>query len=326
MIVGFTAPAVAADVNVHKMPAEPAAADRCGRLEALPGTPILPGGYVFGFTDPTDSGNPCALDFASENDSRWSKRDGQYFALTSKNEISYGAVRNVALSFAIFTTYERWSNVTAVQDTLASQGNGVSIDRFNQANIDGLSGEVFVRMLTRGPRQPVAVAVAVEPRWSRFDRVTGYRAEGYGAEFKFLMDAVLTERVFAALNLNYGLGVQRFAVPNSSWTRGSAINMSAAAVAQLHAVERQLIEGVFLGVEGRYRSLFSGLALARTTGNAFTVGPTFAISFPGERIVNIAWSPQLAGKARPAAAPGALNLDNFERHEFRLKYGAPVRP
>jgi hypothetical protein len=70
--------------------------------------------------------------------------------------------------------------------------------------------------------------------------------------------------------------------------------------------------------------VFSGLALDRMTGDAVNLGPTFAMTFPGERIVSLAWSPQVAGKARPASAPGSLDLDTFERHEFRFKFGAPI--
>ena len=324
LIVGIVAPAVAADDNTNKAPARSLFGDRCGVLEWPPGTPNLPGGYLFGFTDPTDPGNPCALDFASENDSRLGKRDGRYFALTSKNEVSYVAARNVALTLAIFGIYQRWSNVTAVQSVLANEGTGVFINRFNEVFIDGLSGEVFVRLLARAPGQPVAVTVALEPRWSRFDRVTGFRAEGYATEFKFLVDAVLTERLFAALNLNYGLGTQRFDIPGANWVRASATNVSAALAAQVYAAEKSWIEGIFLGAEVRYRSVFDGLLLNRMTGDALNVGPTFAVTFPGERIISIAWSPQVAGKARPASAPGALDLDNFERHEFRFKFAAPI--
>ena len=323
-LIGIAPPAVAADDNTKKSPARSLFGDRCGVIEWPSGTPILPGGYLFGFTDPTDPGEPCALDFASENDGRLGKRDGRYFALTSRNEVSYVAAKNVALSFAIFTTYQRWSNVTALQDALAGTGNGVFLDRLNKAYIDGLSSEVFVRLLARAPGQPVAVAVALEPRWSRFDRVTGYRAEGYGAEFKFLMDAVLTKRLFAALNLNYGLNTQRFDIPGANWTRASATNVSAALALQAYAAEKLSIEGIFLGAEVRYRSLFNGLLLNRIIGDALNIGPTFAVTFPGERIINIAWSPQVAGKARPASAPGALDLDNFERYPFRLKFAAPI--
>lgn len=320
----FGPPGVAADAIVAKAPKSALAANGCPKLEVLPGTPVLPGGYIFGFSEPTDPGNPCALDFASANDSRWSKRDGRYYALAREDEFSYGAAKNLALSLAVFTSYQRWSNVTSMQGVLAGEGDGVLLNRFDKAYFDGLSGEAFWRVLSRAPGQPVAITLSVEPRWSRYDRATGYRADGYAAEFKFLLDAVLTDRVFAALNLNYGLGTQRFDIPNASWVNGSATNVSAAIAGQIYAAENQAIEGIFIGLEARYRAVFSGLALDRMTGDAVNLGPTFAMTFPGERIVSLAWSPQIAGKARPASAPGSLDLDTFERHEFRFKFGAPI--
>ena len=323
-ILGMTLPAAAADAI--KAPVKSAAADRCAKIEPLPGTPDLPGGTIFGFTDSTDPSTPCAWDFGSENDFRWGKRDGRYFAASSKSEFNYGVTRNIAFSMAVFTNYHRWANVTSVQEALTSQGDGVLLDRLSRATFDGASTELFVRLLERAPGQRFGVAVAVEPRWSRYDRVAGYRAEGYGAEFKFMVDAVVTERLFAALNLNYGLGTQRFDIPNAIWERGSATNVSGALTAQLYAAEKQPIEGIFLGLEARYRSVFSGLALDRLIADSFNLGPTFAVLFPGERILTLAWSPQLAGKARPASAPGPLDLDNFERHEFRAKFGTPIGP
>jgi hypothetical protein len=300
------------------------ASSGCAAHPLPPGTPDLPGGYIFGYTNPTDPGCPGALDFASENDARWNKRDGSYFALARKDEFSYVPARNLALSLGIFTSYQRWSDVTSMQGVLAGEGDGVPLNRIDKAYFDGLSGEAFLRVLARAPRQPVAITVAVEPRWSLYDRATGYRADGYAAEFKFLLDAVLSERVFAALNLNYGLGTQRFDIPNASWVNGSATNVSAALTGQIYAAENQTIEGIFIGIEARYRAVFAGLALNRMTGDAVNVGPTFAITFPGERIVSLAWSPQVAGKGRPASAPGGLDLDTFERHEFRFKFGAPI--
>jgi hypothetical protein len=101
------------------------------------------------------------------------------------------------------------------------------------------------------------------------DFVTGYRADGYGAEFKLLIDVVLAERLFAAVNLNYALGTQKFDIPNARWERGSGTNISAALTAQVYAAEKQTAEGVFVGVEGRYRTLFDGLWLDRFAGDAF---------------------------------------------------------
>lgn len=313
-----------ADNQIRKAPGKSAAGvDRCAKIEPLPGTPFVPTGSIFGFTDPTDLGDPCIWTFASENSGRAGKRDGSYFALTSKSEISYTYTSNVAFAFSVFAAYTRWANVTAVQDTLATQGDGAFLDRLNRLSFDGLSGEFLVRLATRGPGQPVAVTASVEPRWSYVDFVTGYRADGYGAEFKLLIDFPLAERLFAAVNLNYALGTQKFAIPNARWERGSRTNVSAALTAQVYAAAKQTVEGVFVGAEGRYRTLFDGLWLDRFAGDAFNFGPTLAVAFAGDRVLTVVWSPQLAGRVSPATS-GGLNLTHADRQEFRVKFETPL--
>jgi hypothetical protein len=320
LCLGLAPHAAAADAHMRAAPAKPAAvAGRCAKIEPLPGTPVVPGGSIFGFTDPTDLGDPCIWSFASENTGREGKRDGSYFALGTKSEVSYTYTRDIAFAFSAFTAYTRWSNVTAVQEKLASEGDGVFLDRFNRLSFDGLSGEFLVRLLTRGPGQPVAVTASVEPRWSYVDFVTGFRADGYAAEFKLLIDVALTERLFGAVNLNYALGTQKFDIPNAEWERASGTNLSAALTAQVYAAEKQTVKGVFVGLEARYRTLFDGLLLDRFAGDVFNFGPTFAIEFAGDAVLTLAWSPQLAGRTSPAT-PGGLNLIDADRHEFRLKF------
>jgi hypothetical protein len=326
LIVGMAMPAVAADTLPRKAQAKPAAiADRCVKAEPPPGTPSVPGGDIFGFTDPADIGDPCSWAFASENNGRAVKSDGSYFALTNKTEISYTYSSTASFSFSVFNSYTRWSNVTVAQDTLAAEGVGVFRNRWSRLDFDGLSGEVLVRLVTRAPGQPFSVTIGAEPRWSYVDFVTGHRADGYAAEFKLFIDVALTERLFAAVNLNYALGTQKFDIPNAIWERGSATNVSAALTAQIHAAEKQTIEGVFVGIEGRFRSVFDGLLLDRFAGNVFNFGPTFAIAFAGDRMLNVAWSPQLAGRVSPAT-PCGLNLTHFDRQEFRVKFVTPIGP
>jgi hypothetical protein len=322
LLTCLTVPAAEA---AERKPAARIAFDRCAKVEPLPGTPEMPGGYLFGFTDPTDPGDPCTWSFASENDARFGKRDGRYFAIVSKSELSYTYSPNVALSVAAFTEYHRWSNVSAVQDMLAGQGEGIFVDSFKRTSFDGISGELFVRVLARSPGQPFAATLAVEPRWSRVDFITGHRADGYGAEFKLLLDAVLTERLYAAVNFNYGLGTQRFDIPGAEWARASIANASAALTAQVYAGKpQQWLQGLFLGIEARHKSAFEGLGLDTQVGRAFFLGPTLALNLPGDRSLSLAWTPQLAGRARDATSPGSLDLDNYERHELRVKFAMPL--
>ncbi len=62
---------------------------------------------------------------------------------------------------------------------------------------------------------------------------------------------------------------------------------------------------------------YEGLTLQRFRGEAVFVGPTLYARL-GERLaVSAAFSTQVAGHA--VGVPGRLDLDNFSRHQARLK-------
>ena len=322
-IASLVAPVLAADLprKATKL-AVPVVADRCAKVEPAPGTPAVPGGDIFGFTSPTDIGDPCSWALASENSGRVGRRDGSYFALSSKTQLAYTYSDRVAFAMSAFTAHTDWSNVTAAQIVHANEGGIVT--GVDQLQFDGISGEILVRLLYRSRGQPFAVTVSAEPRWSRVDALVGLRADGYGAEFKLFVDVALSDRLFAAMNLNYALATHKIDIINAPWVDSSSTNISAALMTQVHSAEKQFIEGVFLGFEGRFRSSFAGLALDQNTGNAFSLGPNLAFAFEGGRMLNLAWTPQVAGRARPASASGSLDLDNYDRHEFRIKFAASI--
>ena len=327
LIAGFTTPIIAADFP-RKAPVGPSnVADRCAKIEPPKGTPEVPGGDIFGFSNPTDIGDPCQWYFAGENTGLAGKRDGSFFALFTKSEVAYTYSENLAFAFSAFTAYNKWSNVTVLQDALASAGVGVTVTEWDKLQFDGLSGEVLLRLVKRSPGQPFALTVAMEPRWSRIDlaNLTGYPAEFYANEFKLFLDVALSQHLFVAMNVVYVLATQKYGIADANWVNGSLTSVSAALTGRIHAAEKAPIEGVFLGVEGRLLSAFTGLFLNRNIGNAFFMGPTLAIAFQGERMLNFVWTPQVAGRAHPASAPGALDLDNFDRHQFRVKFETPLK-
>jgi hypothetical protein len=313
-------PVLAADMAV-KAPRS-AAYDRCAKIEPLPGTPVVPGGDLFGITSPTDIGDPCSWAFATEFTGHFGKRDGSYFVVTDKNQFTYTYSNRIAFAFSPFVTYHDWSNVTASRDALNSVG--IAANSVNRLQFDGLSGEIFYRVLARSPGQPVAITLSSEPRWARVDHATGWQIESYGNEFKFFTDVALTDKFFAALNLNYALSRSRFNAPLATWTDTSSTTVSTALTAQVYAREKAAIEAIYLGVEGRFLSAFNGLTLNQNVGNGFFLGPTMAIAFAGGRMLNVVWVPQIAGRAFPASAAGPLDLDNFERHQFRVKFATPL--
>lgn len=292
-----------------------AADDRCAKVEPAPGTPSIPDGDIFGITSHTDIGAPCSWSAASEITGHAGKRDGSYVATTKKMQISYTYSNDLAFALSPFVTHAHWSNVSIFQPTLP-------VSRFDALQFDGFSGEVSYRVLNRGVGQPMAITLSSEPRWARVDSISGWRTESYGNEFKFLMDAAINAQLFAAFNLNYAFAHSRLYLPGAAWVDSSSTNASGALTAQVYAREKAPVEGVFLGVEARFQSAFSGLTLNRNIGNGLFVGPTMAIAFSGGWMFNAAWTPQLAGGSIPSM--GNLDLDNFERHQFRLRFSASL--
>jgi hypothetical protein len=86
------------------------------------------------------------------------------------------------------------------------------------------------------------------------------------------------------------------------------------------ALAYQVTERVLVGIEARYLTEFSGAFLNEFSGQAVFVGPNLYLRLSDWAALNFAWTPQIWGRAQGVPAP--LDLDNFERHQFRLKFGA----
>jgi hypothetical protein len=301
-----------------------AAIDRCAKVELPSGAPEVPGGDIFGFLSPTDIGDPCSFAYAAEFTTRTGKRDGRYATVTKKSQFAYTYSDRLSFAASPFISAFDWNEVTAHRDALL--GTGESVDHLSHRilDFDGLSGEASWRVLARAANQPVAITLSTEPRWFRRDAVTGFRVEGHQIEAKLLADVAFTDRLFAAVNVIYGFGAQKFDVPGAELQKGSALGVLSALTWQPYKSEGGVVQGVFVGLETRYVTGFSGLTLNFMVGEALFGGPTLAIGFSNGAMLNVAWSPQLWGRGQAPSAPGRLELDALERHQFRFKLATPL--
>ena len=130
--------------------------------------------------------------------------------------------------------------MTVLQEALASAGVGVTLTEWDKLQLDGFSGEVLLRLVTRSPGQPFALTVSMEPRWSRIDLAngTGYPAEFYASELKLFLDVALTEHLFAAMNLVYATGTQKYDIPDANWVDFSGTVVSLALTGRIHAAQK----------------------------------------------------------------------------------------
>ena len=290
-LVGASLALVTAFPAAHAQPASPGSSDEQGTE--------VPGGDIFGFTSPTDVGDPGDRGVAFELSNRAGKRDGSYWSPTLKTQFGYTLADNFAIAFSPFVTAHRIRNVPDLEDRTSTR-------------FDGFSGEIAYRFIERSPANPVAATFSMEPRIARVDALTGERVRSYGNEFKLFVDTILVpEKLYAAVNVNYALGTQKAFGPDAGWEDASGTSLSG-------AVTYQITDRIFAGFEGRWLTAFSGAFLNDQVGWGLFAGPTLLVKVTESAALNLVWTPQLAGHA--SGVRGNLDLDGFERHQFRAKF------
>ncbi len=267
---------------------------------AVEEAPGVPGEDIFGFTSPTDLGKAGDHGVALENDFRIGKRDGTYGVLTQKLEYSRTITDNFAAAISLFGAYHNMKNVT-VQP----------VDRTGY-NFDGVSAEFAYKLVERSLSNPFGVTIRLEPRWSRIDGPSGIHAQGFSAEAKLLIDAVLIpDKLYWAANFNWAPGVQEVVGMKDQMARSSTTNIST-------ALTYAFSDKVMVGVEAKYVTSFGDYFFKNKQGDALFFGPTLFWKITDKIAFNAVYLPQLSGRA--AATPGLrLDLDNFERSIFRAK-------
>ncbi len=255
----------------------------------------VPGGDIFGFTSATDVGNVGDKGLALENDGSYGRRDMRSRVLTQKLELSRTFAPNWSYAASLFGAW------TSFKDNADSR---------TVYNFDGMSMEVRHRFIERSATNPFAFTFAIEPRWGRVDTVSGMNATNYGAEFKLQADRALSDKLFWAVNANFGTSRGRDAI-DGTWSNSSESVVSSALT---YAV---VDDKLFMGGEARWNQAWNTGFFGKLDGQALFVGPTIAYKASESVMLNAVFLPQIAGKARSVAGP--LDIDNFERANFRLK-------
>jgi hypothetical protein len=260
----------------------------------------VPGDDIFGFTSPTDVGKTGDSGFVNENDGRFGKRQGTYGALNTKYEFSRTVTDGWWMAGSLFGAYYHSEDVIGLVDV-------------NHIAFDGLSFEIEHRIVERSAGQPFAVSISIEPRWGRLDSVAGLPSNWYSAAFKLFVDApIVPDRLYWAANVIWA--PERGQDPNnpSQWFDSSTTLLSS-------ALTYQISNKLFAGVEVRYLSAFNSAWLSDNIGNAFYAGPTMLWKINEKVAFNTTFQPQIAGHS--TASPNLnLDLDNFERAQFRAKF------
>jgi hypothetical protein len=254
--------------------------------------------HLFGFVEGADIGDKGEREFVLDSTLRAGRASGSFAATTSELEFKYTAFHNFRISAAAALAYYDIAGVTGIDDA-------------RRAAIQSLFFDARFRLLDRS-RAPFGLTISAAPHWGFVDETSGVRTGHYGTEIQLLVDRELKpDRLVGAINLLFANDRARL-LASDGVQHESLIGAGAALAAQI-------MPGLWLGGEARYLRDYSGSALNVFAGQALYIGPTLHTRLSGNAFVSAAWDFQIWGGA--IAAPGALDLANFERHQVKLRFG-----
>jgi hypothetical protein len=245
--------------------------------------------HLFGFVEGADIGGQGEKEFVVDQSLRAGRSTGAFDDTASELELKYTAFQNFRIST---------SGVAGMGDT-------------RHAAMQSLFFDARFRLLDRD-RAPVGLTISAAPHFGFVDETSGVPAGHYGTEAQLLADyAFKPDRLVGAINLLFANDRTRL-VPSDGLQHESLVGAGAALAAQI-------MPGLWLGGEVRYLRDYGGSALDVFAGQALYIGPTVYARLARSAFVSVAWNFQVWGSA--AAAPGALDLANFERYQVKLRFG-----
>ena len=254
--------------------------------------------FIFGFTSGADVGELGDKEIEHQTIAQFGKRDGSYAAVTDELRFETSPIENFRFEFGPVLSFYDVTGVTGLDDR-------------RQGSFDGLVAEFRYKLLDRRSA-PFALTIGAEPRWSRFDEMSGAPADRYGSEFSLAADTELSKNFFAALNLVYEPEATRLH-RTGEWLRNATIGLFA-------AVATQIRPQMLFGMEARYFRSYDSFGLDSLAGEALFVGPTMYLQLSRTIAISGAFDIQAVGHA--VNVPGLLDLTNFTRYQatFRLEY------
>src|ERR1700723_682116 len=206
--------------------------------------------HLFGFTAGTDVNDVGEREFESELTDRFGKQAGSYNALSQTYEAKFTSVENFRIGVATALAYYGVAGVPGLMDN-------------QQSALQGLSFEARYRLID-GARGPFSLTIIAEPRWDRFDDISGAAVNGYGGTLTVaIAKELVANRLFGAVNVLYDSKASHLAA--DSWQHDSKSGISA-------ALSTQIRPGLFVGGEVRYLRAYNGLGLDAFAGQAVFAG------------------------------------------------------
>jgi hypothetical protein len=258
---------------------------------------------LFGFTVGSDIGDVGEAELSLDTQLRAARRGGRYRVWSPTLAGEYVPVENFSFTGSIgFDSF----------DIRNVQGLG---DR-TSGGVSEIGAEFKYRVLTR-KQDGIGLTLSAAPQLGFLEDDSGERGTRTAVELRLSADTELVpDRVFGALNVSYEPETFRFRSPvdaNGDPTRterDSTLGIGG-------ALTLRLGESIFAGGELRYLRKYEGLAFRSFQGEALYLGPTLYWQLAEKVALSAAWNVQVAGHAN--GQPGALDLDDFDRHQARVK-------
>ncbi|AWN37742.1 hypothetical protein DK427_20095 [Methylobacterium radiodurans] len=262
---------------------------------------------LFGFTEGTDVGKKGEQEILVDTIGRFSKRrDGPgrsgYGAAQPIVSYQYDLTDNFSIEPGLWFDARDSRNIAGVPDKSFGTFNGGSL-------------ELKYQFFKRTAERPFSLALQAEPQYARITPIEGQGADVYSFETRLIADARLVpDRLWGGINLIYDPQVARLK-GSGEVDRSSTLSVSGTLMAKVAG-------DLYLGPEARYMRAYEGAFLNRFEGHAVFVGPVLHYQVMEKGYLTLAYSTQVFGHDRdPDFADRAFNLNQFSRHNLRVRFG-----
>lgn len=263
--------------------------------------------HLFGFTEGADAGEKGEQEVVIDTVTRVSKRrDGPgpstYRVLETRFAYQFNPIDKLSIEFSSFGTLRRQRNI-------------VDLDDKSYGTFDGVSMEVKYQFLKGTKEQPLGLALEVRPRFTRILPVEGNGANIFDLESLLQLDVqVVPDKLWYGSNISFE--------PAAGRQRGGGPGYRSSTFLWSNVLVGRIGENTYFGPEVRYLRGYEGIFLNQLESEALTVGPALHHRFTEKIWLTAAYAGQVWGRdADPTLAGRALGLNQFERHNVRVKFG-----
>lgn len=263
--------------------------------------------HLFGFTEGADAGEKGEQEVVIDTITRVSKRrDGPgsstYRVLDTRFAYQFNPIDKLSIEFSAFGTLRRQRNI-------------VDLDDKSYGTFDGVSMEVKYQFLKGTKEQPLGLALEVRPRFTRILPVEGNGANIFDIESLLQLDVqVVPDKLWYGSNISFE--------PAAGRQRGGGPGYRSSTFLWSNVLVGRIGENTYFGPEVRYLRGYEGIFLNQLESEALTVGPALHHRFTEKIWLTAAYAGQVWGRdADPTLAGRALGLNQFERHNIRVKFG-----